>query len=386
MPTVPLFTYRDATRHVTDWLGANPTEPNIRDARRAVRNAHRQLGQDHRWSYLKGDARLDTVAAYTTGTIAYQHTGGTFERQLTLTTGTWPTWAAYGTVLIARVTYQVATRESNTVVTLSVNSNPGADIAAGTAYTIYRDTYPLPSDFLAIERVNEATNQYAPVYVHPGEWLDRQRQCTVASPKIFTITNDPNYFNTMAWRFWPAPDNIYHYNYLYNRRMRPLVYEEYSTGTATATSGSATLAGTGTSWNSNYIGSVIRLSADTTNPPEALEWRYPYAVERIITAVASTTSLTVDTSFPDTLTGVKYIISDPVDVEDGAMLNAFLRCCEMQVATSKTMKGNKAEAEASYMKALIQAREADSRFFGTQVQGFGQNYRVPLRDMPITLP
>lgn len=381
MPTVPIFTYRDAVRHVIDFMGASVTEQTIRDGRRAVRNAARELAQSHRWSYMYAQGRLNTVDDYSTGTITYTNSS----RALTLASGTWPSWAAYGTVILSSVSYQVASRDSNSVLTLSVNSNPGADVAAGTTYTIYRDTYPLPSDFLSMGVIVESSNQYAPRYCHPNEWIELQRTGkAVGQPKVFTIVSDPNYFNTLAWRCWPAPDNIYRYDYSYQRRMRPLVYDEYSTGTATVTASSTTLSGTGTSWSSNYIGSVVRLSADTTNAPEALEWQNPYSVERVITAYTSATSLTVDTAFSAALTGVKYNISDPVDLEDGAMLNAFLRCCEKQVATSKTMR-TKAEANAAWMEALIQAREADSRNFAPSAEGQTGHYRIPLRDMPITI-
>ena len=41
-------------------------------------------------------ARVDATCstAYLTGTVAYDHQGGTYDRLLTLTDGTWPAWAA----------------------------------------------------------------------------------------------------------------------------------------------------------------------------------------------------------------------------------------------------------------------------------------------------
>lgn len=380
MATVPTLTYRDAVRHVIDWLGASVTEQSMRDARRAVRNAYREIAQAARWSYTYTRGRLDTVASYTTGTITYTNSS----RAVTLASGTWPSWAAYGAIAISNVAYEIASRDSNTQITLSVNSNPGADVAAGTAYTLYRDSYPLPSDFLSMGVIVEATNQHYPDFVHPNEWIERQRLSkSPGTPIVYSIISDQNYLNILAWRCHPPPSSVYHYDYIYQRRLRPLVYDEVSAGTATNTASSTTTTGTGTAFLSAHIGSIIRLSSDSTNQPEGLEWQNPYAEERVITAFTSATSVTVDTAWTSAHTGVKYIISDPVDVEDGAMMNAFLRCCEKQVATSKTMR-SLGQAEKAYMDALILAREADSRNFTTLVQGYGGHWRIPLRDMPIS--
>lgn len=382
MAATRLFTYRDAVRHVIDYLGADIKEVARRDARRAVLAAYREFSACFRWSYYYQVGRVDTVAHYNTGTVDFDFTGGTFERQLTLASGTWPTWATYGVVVISNVAYQVATRESSTVITLSPNSNPGADVAAGTTYTIYRDTYPMPSDFLASDQMTEASNNLYPVYVHPSHWLEMQRKSkSPAQPSTYTYTSDPNYFGTMAMRLHPPPDNIYHYDFIYQRRPRPLIYDEVSAGTVAVTSAAFSVTGTSTAFVSDHVGSVIRISDDGTNPPESLEWQNPYDQERVITAYTSATSLTVDTAWDTTRSAVRYIISDPVDIEEGAMMNAFLRCCERQVAISKSLK-TKGQADADYDRALILAREADSRNFSVQQAGRIGQYRQRLASMP----
>lgn len=82
------------------------------------------------------DNEIEIVAdTYSTGTVAYDHTGGANERQLTLSGGTWPTWAKLpGRVFINDDWYALNTRVSDTVVTLTSGDNPGSDIAAGASY------------------------------------------------------------------------------------------------------------------------------------------------------------------------------------------------------------------------------------------------------------
>jgi hypothetical protein len=146
MPSLPLTTYKDLIDHLTDWCGANPGAEVQRDARRSILSGLRELMTAHRWSYYYQRGRLATVEPYDTGTIAYDHTGGASERMVTLTDGTWPSWAAFGSVVIDDVTYDVATRVSDSVITLTSTSNPGEDVAAETEYTLLRDTYPLAAD------------------------------------------------------------------------------------------------------------------------------------------------------------------------------------------------------------------------------------------------
>lgn len=75
---------------------------------------------------------LDT---YSTGTVVYDHTGGANERQLTLTSGTWPTWAKLpGRIFINNDWYSLDTRVSDSIVTLRITDNPGSDVSSTTFF------------------------------------------------------------------------------------------------------------------------------------------------------------------------------------------------------------------------------------------------------------
>lgn len=380
MATIGLTTFKDMIDHLVAYLGDNATKDAVRDVKRAAIDGYRELTTSHRWSYFFQRGRISTVASYTTGTIAYDHTGGTYENEITLTSGTWPSWANLGQIVISDIVYQVSERKSDTVITLLATSNPGADVDAGTTYTLYRDTYALPCDFQSMDTI-QLVNFWPLVFVHPREWLERQRVYqSPSSPRFCSIVGSPDHFGAMALGLYPAPDSAQAIDFIYHRRPRPLVVDEQKAGTVTLAADSTTLTGSGTAFSSSMVGSVIRLSSSTTDHPTGISGNNSYAIERTIVAVASATSLTIDSSSSTGYTAVKYVISDPVDIEEGAMMTALLRCCEKQTAIGRIMK-NMANAAAAYRESLVQAREADSRWQGLRAYG-GRNQYLRLRDYP----
>lgn len=379
MATLNLWTYQDCLDHVIDWWGANVGADAQRDAKRAIQEAVREFASAARWSYYYSRGRVNTNASQVTGTIAYDSAS----RQLTLTGATWPTWAPYGNVVLSNIVYKVASYVSSTILTLSVNSNPGADVAAGTTYTLYRDTYPLPIDFVSADAFLNASNYQTPWYVHPREWLSTQRIIhSPATPRYYTFMGDPNFTGAMAVRFSPPPDQAYAYDYIYQRRPRALTIPNYATGKVTIGTGTASVSGAGSAWTSNHAGCVLRIASDGVTAPTGLVGSNPYAVERIVTAVSSGTALTVDNSVSSTFTSCLYYLSDPLDVEPGTMLNTFLRCLEWQAALTRKQKDRVTDAQKAWRDSLIQAREADSRTFAPRSPGMDTSYRPRLAYMP----
>ena len=376
------FTYRDLVEHARDYMGANASGEAGRDAKRAIVNALNNLSTASRWTYFFQRYRLVTNAPYATGTVTYDHTGGTYERQLTLAGGSWPSWAALGTVVINNVQYEVADRKSSSVVTLSVSSNPGDDIASASAFSIYRDTYPLPIDFLAMGALIIQGQAVMLTPEHPSTWLDRQRiNRGSGMPSTYCIRSDPNYQNTLCLSFYPPPDQAYTIDGIYQRTARQLNVEEYSTGTVTTTSGQATVTGSGTAWTSKLAGTIFRVTSSKTETPTGRTGDNPPAYERVVLSVDSATQLTLDDLIDETLAGVKYVCSDPVDVETNTMLTALLRGVEAQLGKTRRMT-DRSELEAEYNKAVILAREADSRNFRDSRVGAYFPWPIRLADMP----
>ena len=376
MATTAVYTFSDVVNHLLDWRGNSTTDAvMLRIAKRAVEAAYREVVNCRNWSYYMSQNRLDTVASYSTGTIDYDHTGGSSERLVTLASGTWPSWAAHGILQIAGVEYNVASRLSSTTLQLSVNSNPGADVAASTTYYIWRDTYPLPVNFKAMGSVRESTKNIVLDYLEPNAYMaQRIYKATPSQPINFTIVSDPDYIGVMAMRFWPPPDAIYHYDYAARRGPRQFTQPKpYTTGTVA--SSSTTITGTSTVFASSMLGCVIRFSPVSTAAVTGTEGANPFLEQRIITAYTSATSITIDQALTNEVSGVTYEISDPIDVESGAMYTAFLRRAEYEMA-NLMQRDDTPKSYQLAQQALIQASEMDSRVFDNR-PGSSAWSRVP---------
>ena len=373
-----MTTYQDLVDHLSDYVGSSTGDDSIRFCRRAAQDAYNHFPSIHNWSYLYSKGRVTTVAPQVAGTIQYTNSSLT----VTLTGATWPSWVTQGVLVINNIPYAIASNPTGTTLTLPPQSNPGADIPAGTAYTLYQDSYSLPIDFTQCDEILNINYGLRLTYEHPSTWLTFQRIYRgPATPRLYCITGSPAFFGAMAARFFPPPDNIYFMDFIYKRRPRPMSVVLVSAGTATTASGSTTITGSGTSWDSTMVGSSIRFSAIGNNvAPTGPSGENPFFLERTILSVASTTSLTVDQDPVYTGSGLAYAISDPVDVEEGSMLNFLLRMCEKQLRMSRRIKATPEEV-ADYEASKTEAMEADSRSMMRQAVGAG-GYPRRLRDFP----
>jgi hypothetical protein len=287
------------------------------------------------------------------------NSGGASERLVTLTSGTWPTWARYGTLLVDGKHCKVATRESGSLLTLDAVTNPGEDIAAGTAYQLYRSVYPLPNGFRRIGTILDPTSVDALFYVTPNEIVEEHIVDVVpGTPRRWTLRGlSADYPGQVAIEFHPPPAEARTYEFLYANEGRDLLLPlELDAGTVSVDSGGTTVTGSGTGFTADCVGAVIRFSASTTIKPTALWAQNPYVHQAYITARASSTSLTIDTAAPSALSGVQYIISDPIDVEPNAMMTYFLAKCEYELA--KLLREPAKELAAMRERLRMELREA----------------------------
>lgn len=343
-----LVTYQDCVDRVLTYYNRPNQDRDRYLARQAVANALSDLSNSRCWKWYINHWTFKTTASYSTGTIAYDHTAGSSERLVTLTSGTWPTDAADGELRIVNTSYSVAERLGNTTLTLREDSNPGADVAAGTSYLWYRDKYTRPSDWWKeYDPVDVALKTGGPdmVYREPEYVLSLTRAgCVVpiTCPQIYSFVRDPRR-QGLVWMCAPPPSTSRTYQFIYQRFPRPLTTDKYSTGTITTTAGSTTVAGTGTAWTSAHLGTVLRISSGTTLEPtsqygnlksiNSLEMLHnPAAETRIVMKVNGTTSVTVDQAVSSAWTGVKYTLSDPLDVDWTIASKYFQRQCEYEFA------------------------------------------------------
>lgn len=366
----------DLVNRLLSYLGGTPDGPAHADLRRAILDAYREMPGLHAWTYFVQVGRVFLNPAYSTGTVTYDHAGGTYDKQLTLAGGTWPTWAARGAVLINGIMSFVDQRVSATVLTLDPSQNPGADVEAGTPYELVQDSYQLPIDFTVGDRgLPENCWGVGLSYVTPAQWLAVRRYFhQTGTAWHYTFTSDPKAAGRLALRINPAPLIASTLDYIYRRRSRDIRIWEQTKGRASVTGGGNVVTLTqGGLFAAAHVGSVIRLSDGAVNPPTDLDGIYPYAVERTILQRISSTQAMVDDAVDTAYTSVAYRISDPVDVEPTAMYNALYTAAIRWLCVGRNRK-ELAEATSNWRFSLDLAKESDARDGSLQAPGGGMGY------------
>lgn len=369
MATTEIWTYQDAVEHLLDVFDSTRAGRPLRVAKRAVVHALRELSSLHRWSCYESVRTFKTEASYITGTIAYDHTGGDYERLVTLSDGTFPDNIRYFRLIIDDVHYPVAAALTSTTVQLSAEENPGEDVAAGTSYTAYRNAYPLPVGFMELGELWSVDDQLRIPVVTADEshresifWYD-----TPGTPWQACIRNDGEYLNSLSLVFGPPPDSIATYSISYHRAPRALLTEKYSTGTVAVSAGESTCAITTGAFTQDHVGCIIRFGTAAAEPDNCFgglsDTTNTYAYERSIIAVATDGSeCTLDSSIATAQTDVKFTVSDPIDIETGAMLAALLRMAEAEYTklTKRDLKDRR-ERDDLAIQAFRLAKEKDQR-------------------------
>lgn len=361
----PYLTVWDSLDYVLDQVVAGDYSPRGRRlAWDAVLEAYGEIPVRRNWRYFYRTFTLNTVASQTDGTIAY--TAST--RTVTLTSSTWPSDVTKYSLYLSGARYSISSRTSSTVIVLRDGDCPTADIASGTSYTITRDTYELPDTIREVLYVHDLNAPGRLLQcVEPSDILHEQRiSRNISQPLMYAAYRSDLYAGAMAIHFAPSPSGVRTYQYQAMCWPLPLKVLEYSVGTVATTSGSSTVTGTGTAFTSDMAGAVMRFTkTGDTSIPTSLQGEIdknrvnPYAMQRVIRSVESTTSLTLEQDADTTLSGSGYRISSRIDIEPGSMRSAFLRCCEAKFAT-QDRKGE-AQREARYERALVFAMAADQR-------------------------
>ena len=359
---MPLLTYRDLIEHAVDYLGGRQSVIIHRDVRAAIQTAYRELGQEREWSYLKTRGRVFYNAPYNTGTVTYDHTGNASgERIVTLSGGTWPTWADQGQLKIGTAEYEVVRRIDSTKIQLDELLNPGADITSASSYTLYQSAYPLPDDFVRMGTPLADGTWYFGQYIDPSDWLALEKYGQGEGYPLFhTIMGDPRRPGRHVLRVYPYPSSAQTADYVYHRRARQLRVTGYADADSqgTLSVSGTTVTGTGTNFTNLMEGAALRLGADSRTPTGMTDAN-PWAEEALIDTVASPTSLTLQAAPSGTYSGVGYYISDPVDLDE-SLVTALLRLIERELAIAKGMR-NVGEVVQLAEMALRDAKAADQR-------------------------
>jgi hypothetical protein len=168
----------------------------------------------HEWSWLRPTTTLQLSLPYAVGTVTIASGVVTLAGG-----GTWPTWAANGSLQTSAGRHEVSTRDSGTQVTLSDTS---VTLAAGATYTIYRDTYDLPDDFGRMHGnfhfpINEYRDEIQKVSVQQILQMLAARDDTGA-PYWYSTEYKPSTGNSgqrQQARFYPTTDTAWLMSYQY---------------------------------------------------------------------------------------------------------------------------------------------------------------------------
>ena len=181
------------------------------DIRDCLSDGLRRVYAAHSWSFLRPLADVITTAPYATGTITIA------AGVVTLTGGTFPSWAASGVLKVNNQYYSVASRDSGTQITLD---NTSVNVATAASYQLGRPEIALDSTFDSVANDSNLTYYPSPdVWYPPVEWRHDStiRQLEGNNPEfdrpvfysVRTVTFDPTVGSRKVLAMYPTPDQAY---------------------------------------------------------------------------------------------------------------------------------------------------------------------------------
>ncbi len=367
------LTFYDLIEDLEDFATGHSVGVAARSLRAAVLGAYEELVQAHDWSFMHTSGRLQAYAAQSDGTIDYDHDTLT----MTLTDETFPlAWTAGAAITLNGVTCDVDRRLTSTTATLDATNNPGEDLTEE-SYVLFQRRIALPANFLSMDA--PMTELYGVFGARQG--LPEQQ----AYHRWYQDTGDMRHWDIgvgadggLSFYFTPAMDEDYLVDYVYKKRARDMKLTGMASGHSVGTisvSGTA-VTGSGTSFSSSMVGSVIRIS-DSTDKPTGIEGEFPYLEEKVIRAVGSTTSITLESS-GTSAAGVAYRVSDQCDLPR-ILHDAMRKCCRKHLAQGRSFKGSEMAAN-QYREALVYAKRASSMSTATTVAMGARRRHVRLAD------
>lgn len=176
-----------------------------------IHDGMRRVYATHDWSFLKPIADVTTTAPYVTGTITIA------AGVVTLTGGTFPSWAASGVLRVNNQYYSVASRGSDTQVTLDATT---VTVSTAASYQLASPEIPLSAAFDAVANDSDLTYYPSPEVWYPS--VKQRSDATIRhlegnSPEfsrpylyaVRTVTFDPTVGSRKVLVLYPTPDQVY---------------------------------------------------------------------------------------------------------------------------------------------------------------------------------
>lgn len=183
---MPAPTYSGLIDYLIVSSFGGPQDAEQKDIKQAILRAYDELTTMRDWSYYHVHGRVILQAPYSTGTVTSSGT------TVTLTGGTWPTWAATGGYLkVGEEICRVASRTSDSVIVLDSGLGLKANVTSQ-PYALYRSVYPLPADFRNMDEPSDEYNWWSGLYVTPDEAMKLERVSNPSGePYHWTVVKDP---------------------------------------------------------------------------------------------------------------------------------------------------------------------------------------------------
>jgi len=324
-----LMTARDMQDTLLRYLGGNNNVEAALDIRESINDALKEIWGQHDWPYYQGQKVIQIDAPVSTGTITYVAA----TRRFTITGGTWPTWAEYGTIRIGVNNAKVAKRLSDTVIEIDPGSALLTDIVSATTYVMYRNEYPLEGDVRKVAYVTIDSYAKIPLqYTAPLEF-NHPTTTVTGTPRYFTVQRDRRVQGALSIVFWPMPAIAKTVQFSYIRGPSEVRCWQENTGKITVVSGSTAVTGLNTAFDSTMadMKCLLRIGKNQTEV-STRNGNNPAGEEVVVESVASTTSLVALPAPQISRTAVKYEISSIMDIDEYIMGSAFTQQCYFELS------------------------------------------------------
>jgi len=171
----------------------------------------RRVYAAHNWSFLRPLADVVTTAPYATGTVTIA------SGVVTLTGGTFPSWAASGVLKVSNRYYSVASRGSDTQITLDDTS---VTVASAASFQLAQPEIALDATFDSVSNDSDLTYYpSAESWYPPVKWRHDAtiRHLEGTNPEfdrpvfysVRTVSFDPTVGSRKVLALYPAPDKVY---------------------------------------------------------------------------------------------------------------------------------------------------------------------------------
>ena len=171
----------------------------------------RRVYAAHNWSFLRPLADVVTTAPYATGTITIA------SGVVTLSGGSFPSWAASGVLKVSNRYYSVAIRGSDTQITLDDTT---ITVASAASFQLAQPEIALDATFDSVSNDSDLTYYpSAETWYPPVKWRHDAtiRHLEGTNPEfdrpvfysVRTVSFDPTVGSRKVLALYPAPDKVY---------------------------------------------------------------------------------------------------------------------------------------------------------------------------------